>query len=151
MPPRLRTFVLSVAGLLLCTWAQGCASAAAVYRQQAQAIGQVAASQTRTYIEHDPALLDRPNERKQSLRQVDLLERMTAEVDVQRVAAIEQAWSAVAPMFEAYVWGDPSLDHDRKMMLLAMARSFDRLNRAERGRQAAWLRIQRMPLRAEPN
>lgn len=137
--------------LLFCTLSTGCQSAAAHYEHQAQAVGQLAARETRSYIERDPAFLDRPDDRSRSLQQVDWLERMTTDPDVARLGAIEQAWSAVAPLFQTYVRDDPALDPAHKQALLAMASSFDLLNRAERGRQSAWRRVQGTRYRLEPN
>lgn len=141
----------STAVLFLFLLLPGCQSAAAHYELHARAIGQFAAQETRSYIEQDATLLDRPGDRSRSLEQVESLERMTAEADVSRLHAIERAWADVGPMFKAYVRNDSAISSDRKQALLTIAATFDRLNRAEHGRQAGWLRVQGMRRRLEPN
>ena len=137
--------------LLLCGLSPGCQSAAAHYQQQAQWVGSVAACETRSYIERDPTLAERPDDRSRSLEQVESLERIVAYADVSRLVEIERAWVMVASLFRAYVQGDVDLDPSRRDALLAMANSFDQMNRTERGRQLAWFREQGRRYRLEPN
>ena len=151
--PNARAISVPVAiTLLLCGGgSSGRQSAAAHYQQQARRVGCIAARETRAYIERDQALSDHPDDRSRSLEQVEQLERIAGYADVTRLAEIQQSWMSVAPVFRAYVLADADLDPGRRDALLAMANSFDQLNRTERGRQLAWFREQNMRHRFEPN
>lgn len=146
-----RHAAVGLSALLLAAACAGCQSSAVTYRERAHRAGQRAAEEARAYVARDESLAKRPSDRDYRFDQIRWLEQATASAARVDVAATEPAWEAVAPLLRAYVTADANLDAQRRQALLDLAQGFDRLNRAERGRQAAWTREQRWQFRVEPN